>query len=437
MTLSFDQVVPRLIENVVPTLPSDVRVLVVRTLEGRVRLCLRHAEGVDLPALEAQIGAVLGAWLSGPVIAAEQGPPSLRAVARLLWERADVRSQQQPDWQRRWPPGWPVAYHLPGLTRVELEGRWEAEQVAHGKEPWMAPAPAQPPWPMVAKAPKITAFYGFKGGVGRTTTLAVLARRLAGNGAKVLCVDLDLEAPGLGRVLEGDDPPDEGLLDYLVQHAVTGAVDMLPVREIEVHGARLLLAGAGALGDTYVEKLSRLDTLHREGGLSPVHAALEAFLRAARKKYKPDHILLDCRAGLHDLAGLALHDLAHVDVLVGRGDRQELDGLRTLLRRLIARRKEPDRRLLVLRTLHRLPIDNDRVRTQRLDLYDIFRDVVYDDEPPSEDTEGAAHDPCPVGYLDEITQAASLREASLSAVHHTTFDALHARLEALWAPEEP
>ncbi len=40
------------------------------------------------------------------------------------------------------------------------------------------------------------AFYGFKGGVGRSTALAVLAYQLAKSGKKVLLVDLDLESPG-------------------------------------------------------------------------------------------------------------------------------------------------------------------------------------------------------------------------------------------------
>lgn len=37
-----------------------------------------------------------------------------------------------------------------------------------------------------------------------------------------------------------------------------------------------------------------------------------------------NYILLDSRAGLHDLAGLSLHNLAHVDVLVGRDSDQSI-----------------------------------------------------------------------------------------------------------------
>ena len=43
--------------------------------------------------------------------------------------------------------------------------------------------------------------YSVKGGVGRTTTAAVLAWQLAHNGQRVLVVDLDLESPGLSSAM--------------------------------------------------------------------------------------------------------------------------------------------------------------------------------------------------------------------------------------------
>lgn len=43
--------------------------------------------------------------------------------------------------------------------------------------------------------PAIVSFFSFKGGVGRTTTMAATALTLARNGHRVAIVDLDLEAP--------------------------------------------------------------------------------------------------------------------------------------------------------------------------------------------------------------------------------------------------
>jgi len=45
---------------------------------------------------------------------------------------------------------------------------------------------------------KVVAFYGFKGGAGRSFLMANMAALLAANGRTVLIIDADLEAPGLG-----------------------------------------------------------------------------------------------------------------------------------------------------------------------------------------------------------------------------------------------
>src|SRR4051794_22035741 len=46
---------------------------------------------------------------------------------------------------------------------------------------------------------EIVTFYSYKGGTGRTMTLANVAWVLASTGARVLAIDWDLEAPGLQR----------------------------------------------------------------------------------------------------------------------------------------------------------------------------------------------------------------------------------------------
>ncbi|MGO7565542.1 AAA family ATPase, partial [Rhizobium johnstonii] len=44
-------------------------------------------------------------------------------------------------------------------------------------------------------------FGSLKGGFGRSTALAIFAADLSRDGKKVLCIDLDLEAPGIGTML--------------------------------------------------------------------------------------------------------------------------------------------------------------------------------------------------------------------------------------------
>ena len=51
----------------------------------------------------------------------------------------------------------------------------------------------------MAEESQIVTFYSYKGGTGRTMTLANVAWILASNGKRVLAVDWDLEAPGLHR----------------------------------------------------------------------------------------------------------------------------------------------------------------------------------------------------------------------------------------------
>jgi hypothetical protein len=88
------------------------------------------------------------------------------------------------------------------------------------------------------------------------------------------------------------------------------------------------MASEIAFDGCYVSKLARLDDSSAEPGeTNPVEEALRALLKSL-KALTPafDVILLDSRAGLHDLAGLSLHGLAHVDVLVFRGTAQNLAG---------------------------------------------------------------------------------------------------------------
>ena len=74
---------------------------------------------------------------------------------------------------------------------------------------WQAPLPGVPP---------VLAFHSIKGGVGRSSAVAVLAAHQAERGRNVLVVDLDLEAPGIGALLLAqEDLPQLGVLDWLVE----------------------------------------------------------------------------------------------------------------------------------------------------------------------------------------------------------------------------
>ena len=450
MNLAYDAVIERAIETceTMPAFQATVEhALLVRTPTGQVRLVLQLAEGETVSALvrevETELSRALGKWLLPPVISPVHGPRGLRQLAKHLLDQAEARVLRA-GWSEVWPPGWPTQSGRAGAEPVALALRWRAHPVTVGKATWLPGPEVDPvgaaPWEMLEGEPRITAFYGFKGGVARTTTLAILAWQLAAQGRRVVCVDLDLEAPGLSRALLEDDQPADGagVMDELLTHAATGSgLPKLPLSEVTVHGVQMGMVPAGVLGPTYLEKLARLDTMHRGAEKSPVHTAMESLLKRIRATNpRPDHILLDCRSGLHDLAGLALHDLAHVDVFVGRGDRQELDGLAILLAAMVRRRKINDRRMLFLRTFQRMPFEPVRLAAHRDALYALLSAHLYaPDDLPDPLAEGSAHDAVPIGERLSIANARWLGDTQRSDLAGEDFTKVRHRLEALWAAE--
>ncbi|MEY2226758.1 MULTISPECIES: KGGVGR-motif variant AAA ATPase [Streptomyces] len=185
-----------------------------------------------------------------------------------------------------------------------------------------------------------TALYGFKGGVGRTTATAVLARHLADLGHCVLVVDLDLESPGAGPLLAGRDLPRHGIVDHLVEAAVDNAEGLELVTrtayaphhrygELWVAPAR----GQGTPGTpyTYVDKLNRvysdLPGLSFAGRLEQAVAACEdAVERDGDTGRRPDVVLLDSRAGIHDIAAVTISQLCDVALLFGADNTQTWAG---------------------------------------------------------------------------------------------------------------
>jgi cellulose biosynthesis protein BcsQ len=181
------------------------------------------------------------------------------------------------------------------------------------------------------------AFYSFKGGVGRSTVLLGTALALVRENAqvRVAILDLDLEAPGLAPAL--DLGVQRGVVDWLVDHAGAGvsppplSPSQAVVDRFGQELQRVDVYPAGSLGLDYLDKLSRLDFLASPlsgaagGGRSPVEAGLRELLAPWQTTY--DWVLVDCRAGLHDLSGLSMYGLAHADVLVARSSRADLAGL--------------------------------------------------------------------------------------------------------------
>jgi MinD-like ATPase involved in chromosome partitioning or flagellar assembly len=77
---------------------------------------------------------------------------------------------------------------------------------------------------------KTITFYSYKGGTGRSLTLANAALYLRRLDFKVVVIDFDLEAPGLHYKFAADPdkghlPVSKGLIDYIDQFISDGTID--------------------------------------------------------------------------------------------------------------------------------------------------------------------------------------------------------------------
>lgn len=344
--VTFDDALPKLVQvcEATPGFTDMKAACVIRDLRGRLRLVLdtdpRTAAvvpAVDIPVLQRQLEQDLGGYFAPPIWSTKSAKKDDARLSRVLMEQA-----------AEWAD---AAYDDPVVgTRTTSRAHWKKLERRLSKEAWLGSAGSDPPWGLAASTPSLVTFYSFKGGVGRTTALVACAWQLARVGKRVVVVDLDLEAPGLGALLAAQT--DRALVDLLIDHVATGDCELdgaVAERSpaLGPDGDRVSVIPAGRLDAAYLEKLARLDfvsdnPLDGEVAPSPIEQALGAVLRKVQRSLRPDYILLDSRAGLHDLAGLSLHSLAHVDVLVGRATEQGYVGFDLTLG-VLAKRKGADK----------------------------------------------------------------------------------------------
>jgi len=214
------------------------------------------------------------------------------------------------------------------------------------KDAWFHQS-AGPPWPLHhGQTPPILSFYSYKGGVGRSTALASVAIQQARKGRRVLVIDFDLEAPGLASMF----PPPEGghtgigAVDFFLEYPIAGndfAFEDIHYtydnqKAIGDTGGEIRIIPAGTVDTDYLEKLSRINyqRMLPTGGGNPAPGPIDALLKQCKRLIKPDLILIDSRAGLHDMGGLALSPLVHRHILFGLDSEQSWRGLRLAIRHL-------------------------------------------------------------------------------------------------------
>lgn len=251
-------------------------VIVVRDLYGRIRVAL-EAEPTDKQVAE-ELHRALGGYSPGP--------------DNVFLDKKDMF---QPS----------AVFKSP--DRIKLTGDWLflLDQQLTGQD-WLR----RPVFRDTNDIKRATLF-SIKGGVGRSTALAVWSWHLADQGKKVLVVDMDLESPGLGTTLLPQEKfPDFGVVDWLVEDAVKQADENLlrdMVATSPLSGDRggeiLVVPACGTDLESYITKLSRayLEVGRLEEPFS-FACRIDSMLRELERSEKPDVVLIDSRAGIHDIA---------------------------------------------------------------------------------------------------------------------------------------
>jgi cellulose biosynthesis protein BcsQ len=194
-------------------------------------------------------------------------------------------------------------------------------------------------------------FYSYKGGAGRTLALANVAVLLAQWGHRVLCVDWDLEAPGLHhyfRNLLPDADGRPGLLELAI--AIASGKKPAPKRFVtptSLRGLDLVCASrAGGKGRAEAP-VPDWSLWYRRG----FGEALEEVREAWAASY--DFVLIDSRTGITDAGGICTVQMPDILVLLTTASEQGLEGTADVAARAQAARK----RLAFDRAaLHMLPV---------------------------------------------------------------------------------
>ncbi len=183
----------------------------------------------------------------------------------------------------------------------------------------------------------IISFYSFKGGVGRTMSLVNIAILLAKK-FKVLIIDFDLEAPGLGTFLSGFDVKkgtiNGGLLEMLEKAAYPVLNEQHNYQSYiqKVQGSSLktlhfLSSGNNNNNNNNNNNYSlRVQKFDWSGFFENGNG--ESFFEELRNNMKSnyDFILIDSRTGYSDTSGICTYFLPDILVLLFTANQQSVDG---------------------------------------------------------------------------------------------------------------
>jgi hypothetical protein len=256
----------------------------------------------------------------------------------------------------------------------------------------------------LASNPSRLLFYSVKGGVGRSTALAVAAADLAAQGCNVLVLDLDLEAPGLGTLLlSPDDIPKYGVTDWFAAVAAGADADSLvadmtgPSPFTASKAVVDVVPAAGREPGAYLSKLARA---YMPGTAGEQYVAFsfpkkaDALITQLASRRRYDAVLVDARAGLHETSGGLILGLGAKALFFGVDTSQTFDDF-GLLFAAFSQAFDPaiggeDLRSAFKMVHGKAPRDEKDRRLFRERSWGIWSDYLYDDVDPSTELLGDA-----------------------------------------------
>jgi len=190
----------------------------------------------------------------------------------------------------------------------------------------------------------IVSFYSFKGGVGRTTALALFASFYSIiHSKKVFVIDCDFEAPGLINFygIKNEDIPKNGIVEYIKDKEANIQCSLRDDYVYEISkkysgDGQIYLLSAGNIFDSadrldYIEALSRVDLYSS----TVVTDQFCDIINDINREYNPDVILIDSRTGFNDIFGIVGNKLSDIVVGFFGNNAQNRPGLHFFLETLL------------------------------------------------------------------------------------------------------
>lgn len=386
-------------------------VRIVRDVFGKVSFLLDNTEAFtenDIQTLTVTLEKNLGSYFSGRIYCKKVSKSKQNEAERM----API-IQLLEESGREWRTEEGILFYV--SERTIAKKAWINNSLQHDAV-----------WPyedaVEGSKPKVVTFYSFKGGMGRTTALAGVALSLIKRGHSVMMVDTDIEAPGLASLFLDEGAVEKGVLDYLIECSIEErdireyVIDITDTALLDEQDANLYLLAAGKVDTNYLQKLARID--YQDNKENHLRHSLEKMLHKISQEYDVDYILIDARAGFHDMGGITVSQIPHGAVLIGNDTRQSWEGMTQVLK-TIAEGHDDDLPIVLVDSMCEKPTSANFAEMKKNfenKSYTVCLENYYSEDSvkPGPEAEGVAHAPVFVPFNDALLQGIILYSSGSS-----------------------